>query len=179
MSTIQATTTALPSGTWTFDPVHSEIAFEVVHSGVLVFRGGFGSTEAALEDGVLRGSADVDSLDVGDEMLKGHLLAPDFFDAERYPTITFASAGIAREGDELRIDGELTLRGVTKPVELRGRIAGPTADPFERTRLGIDVEAAIDRTEFGVSWNAELPTGGPYVANDVRLIARLALVQEA
>lgn len=177
MSTIAPTTTGLPTGTWALDPVHSEVAFEVVHSGVLVFRGSFRGIQATLEDGNLRGSAEVESIDVGDETLKGHLLAPDFFDAERHPTIEFASAAAAHEGDELRIDGELTLRGVTKPVELRGRIAGPTMDPFERTRLGIDLEATIDRTEFGVSWNADLPTGGPYVANDVRLIARLAFVE--
>jgi polyisoprenoid-binding protein YceI len=177
MTTTETTTTALPTGTWALDPVHSEVAFEVVHSGVLVFRGSFRRIQASLEDGNLRGSAEVESIDVGDEALKGHLLAPDFFDAERHPTVEFASAGVAREGDELRIDGELTLRGVTRPVELRGRIAGPTTDQFERTRLGIDLEATIDRTDFGVSWNADLPTGGPYVANDVRLIARLAFVE--
>jgi polyisoprenoid-binding protein YceI len=175
MSTIE---TIAPAGTWSADPVHSDVSFEVVHAGVDVFRGSFGEFSATLTGDALTGSATVASVDVKDEQLSGHLRAPDFFDASRYPEITFSATGLERDGNALTAKGELTLKGVTQPVELTGTISDPSVDPFGNERVGLSLEATIDRTDFGVSWNAPNQSGGDYLANDVRLIARLALKKE-
>jgi polyisoprenoid-binding protein YceI len=175
MSTIE---TIAPAGTWSADPVHSDVSFEVVHAGVDVFRGSFGEFSATLTGDTLTGSAKVASVDVKDEQLSGHLLAPDFFDAARYPEIAFSATELQREGNALTAKGELTLKGVTQPVELTGTISDPSVDPFGNERVGLSLEATIDRTDFGVSWNAPNQSGGDYLANDVRLIARLALKKE-
>jgi polyisoprenoid-binding protein YceI len=175
MSTIE---TIAPAGTWSADPVHSDVSFEVVHAGVDVFRGSFGEFSATLTGDTLTGSAKVASVDVKDEQLSGHLLAPDFFDAARYPEIAFSATGLQRDGNALTAKGELTLKGVTQPVELTGTISDPSVDPFGNERVGLSLEATIDRTDFGVSWNAPNQSGGDYLANDVRLIARLALKKE-
>jgi polyisoprenoid-binding protein YceI len=175
MSTIE---TIAPAGTWSADPVHSDVSFEVVHAGVDVFRGSFGEFSATLTGDTLTGSAKVASVDVKDEQLSGHLLAPDFFDAARYPEIAFSATELRRDGNALSAKGELTLKGVTQPVELTGTISDPSVDPFGNERVGLSLEATIDRTDFGVSWNAPNQSGGDYLANDVRLIARLALKKE-
>jgi polyisoprenoid-binding protein YceI len=175
MSTIE---TIAPAGTWSADPVHSDVSFEVVHAGVDVFRGSFGEFSATLTRDALTGSAKVASVDVKDEQLSGHLLTPDFFDAARYPEITFSAAELERNGTALTAKGELTIKGVTKPVELTGTISDPSIDPFGNERVGLSLEATIDRTGFGVSWNAPNQSGGDYLANDVRLVARLALKKE-
>jgi polyisoprenoid-binding protein YceI len=175
MSTIDA---IAPAGTWSVDPVHSDVSFEVVHAGVDVFRGSFGEFSATLTGDGLTGAAKVASVDVKDEQLSGHLLAPDFFDAARYPEITFSAAELERNGNALTAKGELTIKGVTEPVELTGTISDPSVDPFGNERVGLTLEATIDRTDFGVSWNAPNQSGGDYLANDVRLVARLALKKE-
>jgi polyisoprenoid-binding protein YceI len=175
MSTIE---TIAPAGTWSADPVHSDVSFEVVHAGVDVFRGSFGEFSATLTGDTLTGSAQVASVDVKDEQLSGHLLAPDFFDAARYPEIAFSATELQRDGNALTAKGELTLKGVTQPVELTGTISDPSVDPFGNERVGLSLEATIDRTDFGVSWNAPNQSGGDYLANDVRLIARLALKKD-
>jgi polyisoprenoid-binding protein YceI len=175
MSTIES---IAPAGTWSADPVHSDVSFEVVHAGVDVFRGSFGEFSATLTGDALTGSAKVASVDVKDEQLSGHLLAPDFFDAARYPEITFSASELERSGTALTAKGELTIKGVAKPVELTGTISDPSVDPFANERVGLSLEATIDRTDFGVSWNAPNQSGGDYLANDVRLVARLALKKE-
>jgi polyisoprenoid-binding protein YceI len=178
MSTIEITH-VVPTGTWTSDPVHSSIGFAVKHMGVTPFRGGFKQFDATLGDGTLTGSAAVETIQTDDENLTGHLLSPEFFDAERHPLLGFESTEIRREGDDVAIDGTLTLKGVTRPVELRGTITGPLADPYGGTRLGLELETTIDRHEFGIDWNADLPSGGRVLADDVKLTAQLELVQQA
>ena len=171
MSTTLTTTKTTPAGTWSADPVHSNVAFEIAYAGTNIFRGGFNEYSAGLSGGVLEGSAKVASVDVKDEQLNGHLQTPDFFDAERFPEITFRTSDLEH--------GELTIKGVTGPVALGGTIApAPSVDPFGRERLGLRLETSIDRTEYGVSWNAPNQSGGDYLANDVKLIAELALVRQ-
>jgi|SRR5436190_19573607 len=177
MSTIEAVE-AIPTGTWTSDPVHSSIAFAVRHMGVTPFRGSFKQFEAVLADGALTGSAPVETVQTDDENLTAHLLSPEFFDAERHPVLRFESSEIRRDGDKLTIDGTLTLKGVSQPIELEGTITGPLGDPYGGTRVGLELETTIDRTEFGIDWNADLPSGGPVLANDVTLTAQLELVQQ-
>jgi len=161
--------TAVPAGTWNADPVHSHVAFEVTYAGVNTFRGSFGDYSATLADGRLEGSAKVASLDVKDEQLKGHMQTPDFFDAERFPEITFRSDDLQR--------GELTIKGVTRPVELTTTVSATNVDPFGRERVGLRLETTIDRNEFGVSWNAPNQGGGNYLGDDVKLVAELAFVK--
>jgi polyisoprenoid-binding protein YceI len=173
---------AIPTGTWRSDPVHSHVGFAVKHMVVATFRGSFTDFDVALanEDGEpkLYGAVRVDSVQVRDENLNGHLLSPDFFDAERHPEITFSSTGIRTDGDDLVVDGDLTIKGTTRSVEARGRITGPVVHPAGGERIGIDLETTVDRTEFGLNWNAPVPSGGVAVENEVTLTVHLELAKE-
>jgi polyisoprenoid-binding protein YceI len=182
MSTLESTTTIAPADTtWAADPVHSSVSFEVEYAGVSIFRGSFRDFDATLEGSSLSGSARVASVDVKDEQLAGHLQSPDFFDAERHPEIAFRSDELTvSDGGTVAGPGELTIKGVTKPVELEGRLASaPTVDPFGRERLGLTLETAIDRTDFGVAWNAPNQSGGNYLGDEVTLKADLTFVRQA
>ena len=180
MSTITETRTDLPTGTWQVVPVHSTVAFSVKHMLVANFRGGFGTFDVTLDENGLRGTVDISSVDVSEPNLNGHLLSPDFFDVERNPQLSFRSTAIRASGGELDIDGELSIKGVTKPVKITGTVSGPATHPFDASsRLGLELETVIDRTAFGLNWNAPLPTGGFAVGNDVKLHAELELVLES
>jgi len=179
MSTTEQTT-SIQTGTWSLDSTHSNVGFAVTYSGAGTVRGGFNEFSAELVDGKLEGSAKVASVSFDEEQLVGHLLSPDFFDAERFPELRFASQTIERSGDDVTIDGELTLRGVTKPVTITGTVVGPTPDagasgPIQR--IALDIETTVDRREFGIEWNRDLPSGDPALSNDVKITANLALVQ--
>ena len=177
MSTISEIRTTLPTGTWKLDPVHSSVGFSVKHMVVANFRGGFGTFDVTLDEQGLRGTVDVASISVSEPNLNGHLLSPDFFDAERNPQLSFSSKAIAVDGETLEIEGELTLKGVTKPVAITGTVSGPVTHPFDgSSRIGLELETVIDRTAYGLDWNAPLPTGGFAVGNDVKLHAELELV---
>jgi polyisoprenoid-binding protein YceI len=169
MSTITTPKTA-PAGSWSADPVHANVSFEIAYAGTNMFRGGFHEYSAGLTDGVLEGSAKVASVDVKDEQLNGHLQTPDFFDAERFPEITFRTSDLER--------GELTIKGVTRPVAITASVSEPNVDPFGRERVGITLEAKVDRNEFGVNWNAPNQGGGNYLGDDVTIKADLALVRQ-
>lgn len=176
---VALSSTGLPVGTWQLDPTHSTASFAVKHMVVATFRGRFEKFDATLtvEENAaqLVGTVDASSLVVKDENLQAHLGAPDFFDVERYPEIKFHSDAIQREGDELIVTGQLTIKDNTKPVEARGTIAGPAVTLGDVTKLGITLDAVVDRTEFGLNWNAPLPQGGFAVANDVKLTVELEL----
>jgi polyisoprenoid-binding protein YceI len=169
MSTI-TTLKSAPAGSWSADPVHSHVAFEVGYAGTNTFRGGFNEYAASLTNGVLEGSAKVASVDVKDEQLNGHLQTPDFFDAERFPEITFRTEDLER--------GELTIKGVTRPVTITSTVSEPNVDPFGRERVGITLEATVDRNEFGIEWNAPNQGGGNYLGDDVTIKAELALIKQ-
>ncbi len=170
---------SVPTGSWSVDPVHSSVGFAVKHMGVSTFRGAFDQFSATLADGKLAGTATVSSVRVQDESLNGHLLSPDFFDAERYPEIRFESTKLRVEGDTFVAEGELELKGVRKPIRLHGTITEPGSDPYGNERIGLTLETTVDRTDFGVNWNAELPNGGPVVENEVKLTAEFELIKEA
>ena len=112
-----------------------------------------------------------------DEKLAGHLQTPDFFDAEQFPELRFVSSGIERDGDRVSVAGDLTIRGKTAQVELAGTIAGPVVDGQGKERIGLDLETTVNRHDFGVSWNADLPGGGTMLDDDVTITANLALVK--
>jgi polyisoprenoid-binding protein YceI len=176
-----ATLTALPAGTYMSDPVHSSTGFAVKHM-LATFRGSFAAFDAQLtvdEDGRARlvGSVPVDTVVVKDENLVAHLQSPEFFDAEQHPRITFESTDIAIEDGAVTVAGDLTLKGHTESVSATGTIAGPVEDPFGNTKVSVQLETVVDRTKFGLNWNAPLPKGGFMLANDVTLTVDLELVQ--
>lgn len=176
MTTATTVDRAVPEGTWVVDDIHSNANFEVEHSGLSTFRGGFKPVGAKLVAGadgtLLEGSVRVDSVTIEDEDLRPHLLSPDFFDAERNPEITYRSTEISGAADDLRIAGELSMAGVTLPVEARGRIRGPVAGA-DVERLALSLETSIDRTEYGMNWQMDLPAGGKALGDDVKLIVDL------
>ena len=178
MAVLTESRTALPTGTWALDPVHSTIGFEIPYLAG-TFRGSFKDVDAKLTADSLSGAARVASVDVKDENLTAHLQSPDFFDAENHPELTFASSSIERSGEELKVIGEITIRGTTKPVELNGTIAGPITDGYGNERIGLTLSTVVDRTEFGVDWNMPLPNGKPALQNEVTLVAELFFVQGA
>ena len=177
MTTLQETK-ALPTGTWNVDPVHSEIGFSVDYMAG-TFRGTFAKFDASSADGRLEGTADVASVQVKDPNLEAHLQGPEFFDAERHPQLRFAADDVVRNGNEITVHGEITIKGETRPIELTGTTSEPITDPWGSERFGLKLEGTVDRTAFGVSWNNPLPTGEPALANDVTLTADLQLVKAA
>ncbi len=181
MSTTAPDTSVL-TGTWQLDATHSNAGFAVKHAVVNTFRSEFKDVAATLvanEDGsaTLTGTVQVASIDLDDPNFKGHLMAADFFSADEYPTITFTSDSFTKTGSEVAIVGDLTIKGSTQRVEGRGEIADGVEDLYGNTRLGISVETKIDRTAFGLDWNAPLPKGGFALANEVKLTLELAFVK--
>ncbi len=181
--TTQTIKREIPAGTYGVDPVHSSIGFAVIHNGVSTFRSGFRDYEARLTGGdapKLEGSVEVASIDIGEEQLKGHLLSPEFFDAERHPQLRFSSTELSVEEDgSLRLRGELEIKGEKREVEASGRFAQLGADLGGKARVGLSLEATVDRRSFGLDWNAELPSGGPVLDYEVSIAVDLELVEEA
>jgi polyisoprenoid-binding protein YceI len=174
----QATQQALPTGIWNADTVHSTVGFAVPYlTGT--FQGTFSDFGARLDDGVLHGTAEVGSVQVNDPNLATHLQSPEFFDAERFPQLSFDARSISRSGDDLTIAGELTLKGHTEAVEIQGHVNDPAADPYGGERFGLRLETTVDRTKFGLNWNNPLPSGDPALANAVTILVDLQLVKES
>ena len=169
-----STTMKQATGTFAADPVHSHVGFEVPYA-VATFSGEVTDFTATLVDGHLEGSAKIESIQLKDENLAAHVLSPEFFDAERHPVLTF-SCDVDRDGDRAKIDGEITMKGITKPATLEGTIVGPTVDHFGATRVGLKLETVVDRTAFDMKWNMPLPNGEPALGNEVTLKADLTLV---
>jgi polyisoprenoid-binding protein YceI len=180
MTTAQAEST-VPTGTWQSDPVHSHVGFAVKHV-VGTFRGSFGEFEATLSDASgqpqLSGRVPAESVQVKEENLQGHLLSPEFFDVEKTPEISFQSTGIKAEDGQVVIDGELTVKGITKPVVARGELNGPAAGPDGNDRIGLDLETKVDRHHYGLDWQMELPGGGKTLGDEVTLSVHLELIKE-
>lgn len=172
MSTIEQQAT----GTFTADPVHSRVGFEVPYA-VATFSGEVTDFTASLVDGHLEGSAKIESIKLKDENLQAHVLSPEFFDAERHPVLTFRG-DLVRNGDRATVDGEITMKGITLPATLEGTIVGPTVDHFGATRVGLTLETVVDRTAFDMKWNMPLPNGEPALGNEVTLKADLTLVAQ-
>jgi len=173
----------LAHGRYTLDPDHSTVGFSLKHMVVSTFRGGFDRFDAWLvsdDSGVrIEGTVEVASVAVKNKDLAEHLQSPDFFDAATHPELRFVADRIRRNGDEVVVDGELTLRGTTLPVTATGTISDPAEDAYGDERMGIELVAVIDRRAYGLDWNEALPKGGFALANDVKLRATLALVKEA
>lgn len=178
-----AVVTKVPAGTYRADAVHSTTGFAVKHMLVSTFRGGFDEVDATLtvsDDGESRlvGTVPVRSLTIKQDDLLGHLHSEEFFDTERHPELRFESRSFGIEGDEVVVEGDLTVKGITQRVTARGGITEATPDAFGGTRVGLLLETVVDRTKFDLLWNAPLPKGGMALANDVTLTVELELVEQ-
>jgi polyisoprenoid-binding protein YceI len=174
---------AVPAGTWTVDPIHSSVTFAVTHNGVSTFRSGFEAYAARLTGGEapnLEGTVDVAGIEIDEQQLKGHLLSPEFFDAERFPELRFRSTelSVGEEGDA-RLLGEVEIRGERHEVEASGRFAEIGAGLDGAPRVGLSLSATVDRRSFGLDWQAELPSGGEVLDYAVAVSVELELVREA
>ena len=172
----------IPAGEWEIDPVWSALEFEVRKLGLVSIKGrapGFTGTIVGGERPSISGTVDATSITTFDETRDGHLQSPDFFDTQRYPELRFESTSVESDGDELLVQGDLTIRGVTKPVELRGTYAGSDQDPWGNERIGLELTGTVDRTAFGLQWNAPLPGGGFLLPNDVVLRATFAATRKS
>jgi polyisoprenoid-binding protein YceI len=172
----------IPAGSWTIDPVWSALEFEVKKLGLAVIKGralSFEGTVTGGDEAAVDGFVDVSSLTTFEETRDAHLQSPDFFDAERYPRIEFRSTSFEQRGSDLVVQGELTIKGRTNAVELSGTFAGTGVDPMGNERIVLELSGTIDRTDFGLDWNAPLPGGGLLLPNEVRLAASFAAVKAA
>jgi polyisoprenoid-binding protein YceI len=170
------------TGTWQLDPVHSSVGFEVPYL-VGTFKGQFREIRAQLfvddSEATLEGSASVESVDVKDENLAAHLQSPDFFDAGRHPELRFTARDIDLDSEDVRARGELTIKGITKPVEVTGTLTAPIVDAYGNERIGLELTTTVNRHDFDVSWNVPLPTGQPAVGDEVRIVTELYFVRAA
>lgn len=182
MSTETIKQQEVPAGTWAVDPVHSSVAFAVTHNGVTNFRSGFEKYDARLTGGEqprLEGTVEVESIQIDEEMLKGHLLSPEFFDTQRFPQLRFTSSEFSvGEDGSLKVRGELEIHGETREVEASGRFGQLGGDLAGKARVGLSIEATVDRRDFGLDWQAELPSGGEVLDYAVTINVDLELVGE-
>jgi len=182
MSTETISKQEVPAGSWVVDPVHSSVTFAVTHNGVTTFRSGFERYEARLSGGEqprLEGTVEVESIEIDEEMLKGHLLSPEFFDTQRFPRLRFTSTEFSvGEDGSARVAGELEIHGEKRKVEASGRFAQLGGDLAGKPRVGLSIESTVDRRDFGLDWQAELPSGGEVLDYAVTISVELELVAE-
>lgn len=175
MSITAATIPGFVAGTWVLDPTHADVTFSVRHLAISKVRGSFEKfdvTVVTTEDPTetsITASIDVASVTTNQADRDAHLHTSDFFAIDKYPTMDFVSTAVRQDGDDLVIDGNLTLRGVTKPVTLKGEFGGIITDGYGQVKAGASVSTKIDRTAFGVNWNAALEAGGFTLGNDVTI----------
>jgi polyisoprenoid-binding protein YceI len=178
---MSATITQVPTGAWVVDPIHSTAEFSVKHL-ISTFRAGFEdvtgrvvSSDAGL---ALEGSVPVESVQIKQPDLRGHVLAADFFDAANHPSIEYRSTNVTVDGETVTLEGELTIKGNTRPITARGTIAGPVEAPWGQS-LAIELETVLDRNDYGITWQMEAPGGRKALGDEVVLSVHLELKPEA
>lgn len=172
--------------TWVIDPMHSEVQFKVKHLVISTVTGSFGQYEGQVEmvgddfaDAKISFSADITSINTGSEQRDGHLKSADFFDAEQFPKLTFASTSMTKTGDDTySLVGDLTLHGVTKPVTLKAEYGGQMQDFYGQTKAGFELTGTIKRKEFGLTWDGVTEAGGVVVSDDVRLVMNIQVTKQ-
>lgn len=174
--------------TWIIDPTHSEVNFKVKHLMISTVTGNFGTYEGSVEtanDEDFAGakvsfSADIDSISTGQEQRDGHLKSGDFFDAENFPKLTFASTSMEKiEDDIYNVTGDLTIKGTTKQVTLKAEFGGIMGDFYGNTKAGFDISGKINRQDFGLTWGAVTEAGGVVVSDEVRLAFNIQVAKQA
>lgn len=175
--------TALPAGTWSVDPTHSSVGFVARHMMVSKVRGSFSDFTADIVIGedplqsTLNTVVQMASIDTGNEDRDNHLRTNDFFAIDEYPTMNLRSTGIRADGEDVVLDGELTIRGVTRPVSFDLEFEGTGTDPWGGTRAGFAARTTINRKDFGIEWNTALETGGVLVGDKVQIELDIQLVK--
>jgi polyisoprenoid-binding protein YceI len=186
--TASTTATTIPgyvAGTWAIDPVHSEVGFVVRHMMVSKVRGKFATFSGEIVTGQeplgssVSATIDLASISTGNDQRDAHIRSADFFEVETYPTMTYRSTGVRVEGDDYVLDGQLTLKGVTKDVPLRLELNGFGPDAYGGTRAGFSATAEINRRDFGVDFNAAMETGGVVVSDKVTIQLEIEAVLNA
>jgi polyisoprenoid-binding protein YceI len=177
-------TTAVPTGTWEIDPAHSDVSFTVRHLMVSKVRGTFTkfSGRIVVADDPLASSveAEIDpsSIDTRDANRDAHLRSADFFQADTHPTWTYRSTSVRRDGNGYVVDGDLTIRGVTRSTPLTVELNGVTADPWGKTRIGLSAETEINRKDFGVEFDIPMDGGGVVVGDKVKIQLEIEAVHQ-
>lgn len=183
---MSSTTTVTPVGTWNIDPSHSSVNFSVKHLGIATVRGTFNAFEGTLELGddlassKAYGTVEVASVDTKESGRDEHLRSADFFDVENHGKLSFSSTEITPvDDDELEIQGDLTIHGVTNPVKFKAEITGTEVDPWGNDRVGLEVNGKIDRGEFGMKFNQALGSGNVVVSDKVKISLDISAVRAA
>ena len=186
MSTTTSPSTLIPTGTWTVDPAHSKVGFAVKHMGIATVRGEFTDFQGALEIGEdpstlkVYGTVKADSVDTNEPQRDDHLRSPDFFDAARFPEISFESTSIeALDDEEFRITGELTIHGETNEIVLHADVQGTDVDPWGNERVGLEVSGQLSRGDYGMKFNQALGSGNMLVADKVKLALDISAVKQS
>lgn len=171
--------------TYKIDAAHSDILFKVKHLMITNVTGSFKAFDATLtadkedfSDAQISFTADVNSLDTRSEQRDGHLKSDDFFNAEKFPELKFTSTSITKNGAGYVLKGDLTIRDITKPVELKADYNGAMVDPWGQKKVGFEAEGKIKRKEFGLSWDAVTEAGGVVVSDDVKLQLNVQFIQQ-
>jgi polyisoprenoid-binding protein YceI len=179
------TRTILPTGTWSVDPAHSNVEFTVKHLGIATVRGAFNEFEGGLEVGEdgsarVRGTVTVASVDTNEETRDAHLRSEDFFHAEVHPELSFESTEIAAlDEDGFEIRGDLTMRGVTRPIVLEAELQGTETDPWGNERVGLEVRGQLNRGDWGLTYNQMLGSGNMLVSDKVKLSLDISAVKQS
>lgn len=172
--------------TWTIDNNHSEITFKVKHLVISTVSGKFNKFEGTVKsdkedfsDARIQFSAEIDSIDTGNEQRNGHLKSADFFDAGTHPQLTFASTRVTKKGgSDYQVEGNLTIRGTSKPVVLEAEFGGVQKDFYNNTVAGFELTGKINRKDFGLHWSAVTEAGGLVVADEVKLILNVEIIKK-
>jgi polyisoprenoid-binding protein YceI len=183
-TTAPATRTGLPAGTWQIDPVHSSLEFQVRNMGLVTVKGFFSDFEGHLEvaeDGSLQAQGTIQAASVHSRSEKRdeHLRAPDFFDVENHPEITFRATEVEPDGDGLKVGGELTIKGITRPVELHAEVTGSGPDPWGGDRVGVAATGEVDRRDFDLNWDVRTPADVPLASHRVKIEAQIGAVRQS
>ena len=181
------TATLAQTSTWQLDASHSSIGFSVKHLMIATVKGSFGTYEVSftgneedLSKAAVTAKIDAASIDTGNEQRDGHLRSADFFDAEKFPAITFVGKKIVGDAfGDFKLVGDLTIRGVTKEITLDATFEGRARDPWGNSRLGYTAKGKINRTDFGLNWNQALEAGGVLVSEEVKISVEASFVKQA
>lgn len=173
--------------TWKIDAMHSEVQFKVKHLVISTVTGKFKTFDAEMtanaedfSDAEIRFSADTNSIDTGVAQRDEHLKSEDFFNASEFPQLSFSSTSFTKKSDdEYVLKGDLTIRDVTKPVELNVEYGGTVVDPYGNTKAGFEITGKINRQEFGLKWSAVTEAGGVVVSDDVKLVMSIQMAKTA
>jgi polyisoprenoid-binding protein YceI len=178
--------TAVPTGTWSVDSAHSRVEFSVKHLGIATVRGHFADFDGSLEIGpesgsaVAHGAVRVGSIDTNEDARDAHLRSADFFDAESHPELSFRSTEIHPiEEDIFEIDGDFTMRGITRPLTLRAEVQGTEVDPWGNERVALEVTGTLNRGEWGMTFNQALGSGNMLVSDKVKLTLDISAVKQS